>query len=218
MLSGFPTVAVMHHDDGHTRCSWCGTDADYVAYHDQEWGVPVRDDRRLFEKLCLEGFQAGLSWLTILRKRPAFRRAFAGFDPEVVASFGPADVDRLIADAAIIRHRGKIEATITNARALLTLTDSVGSFADLVWAYAPDPATRPAPEGPDDIPATTPESVALSKALKREGFVFVGPTTAYAFMQSMGLVDDHVVSCEWRGTPTVAGTVPGQPPVQPPDR
>ena len=174
------------------RCWWCGTDPLYVAYHDEEWGRPVHDDRALFEKLCLDGFQAGLSWITILRKRPNFRAAFAGFDPEAVASFTEADVDRLMADTGIVRNRAKIAATIGNARAMAGLD----SLSDLVWSYAPSP--RPAPHGAGDIPAQTLESVALSKELKRRGFRFVGPTTVYAFMQSMGLVNDHVADCAYR--------------------
>lgn len=183
--------------DGTVRCAWCGDDPEYIRYHDQEWGVPVHDDVRLFEKICLEGFQAGLAWITILRKRPAFRAAFAGFDPAVVAGFGPADVDRLLGDAGIVRHRGKIEATIANARAYHNLIAVEGSFAGYVWRFAP--ASPPAPpRRMDAIPAVTPESTALSKDLKRRGWRFVGPTTAYAFMQSMGLVDDHLVGCASR--------------------
>ena len=174
------------------RCWWCGDDPLYVAYHDNEWGRPVSDDRALFEKLCLEGFQAGLSWLTILRKRERFREVFCGFDPERLAEFGAADVDRLLGDPGIVRNRAKVEATIGNARAML----SVDSLAELVWSFAPPPG--PAPAGPADIPATTAESGALSKELKRRGFRFVGPTTVYAFMQSMGLVNDHVAGCAVR--------------------
>jgi DNA-3-methyladenine glycosylase I len=183
--------------DGRPRCWWCVGDADYVAYHDEEWGRPVHTDRPLFEKLCLEGFQAGLSWLTILRKRPAFRSAFGGFDPQVVAGFGPADVQRLLADAGIVRNRAKIEATIGNARALLAMRERGERLADLVWSHAPAPRAAPVARG--DIPALTPESTALSRALRRQGFRFVGPTTVYAFMQSMGLVDDHVAGCVARG-------------------
>lgn len=183
--------------DGTVRCAWCGDDPEYIRYHDQEWGVPVHDDVRLFEKVCLEGFQAGLAWITILRKRPAFRAAFAGFDPAVVAGFGPADVDRLLGDAGIVRHRGKIEATVANARAYHDLIAVEGSFADYVWRFAPSSPPTP-PRRIDDVPAVTPESTALSKDLKRRGWRFVGPTTAYAFMQSMGLVDDHLVGCAAR--------------------
>jgi DNA-3-methyladenine glycosylase I len=179
--------------DGRLRCWWCVGDTAYAAYHDGEWGGPVRDRDRLFEKLCLEGFQAGLSWLTILRKRPAFRAAFAGFDPAAVAAFGPADVQRLMADTGIVRNRAKIEATIGNAEALLALEVGGENFVDLVWSFAP-PAGPP-PRARADIPTRTTESTALSAALRRRGFRFVGPTSAYAFMQSMGLVDDHVAGC-----------------------
>jgi DNA-3-methyladenine glycosylase I len=163
---------------------------DYVAYHDEEWGRPVADDHRLLEKLCLEGFQSGLSWLTILRKREHFRRAFAGFDPVRVAAFGEADVERLLADAGIVRHRGKIEAAIANARAACRIVERDGSLAAFVWKHEPTPARVEVP-----LPASTPASARLSKALKAEGFRFVGPTTAYAFMQAMGLVDDHLDGC-----------------------
>jgi DNA-3-methyladenine glycosylase I len=174
------------------RCWWAGDDPLYVAYHDDEWGRPVHDDRALYEKLCLEGFQAGLSWLTILRKRERFREVFAGFEPEVVAGFTQADVERLLGDPGIVRNRAKIEATIANARAMLELK----SFSALVWSFAP-PAGPP-PKAPGDIPAQTPESKALSKDLRTRGFRFVGPTTAYAFMQSMGLVNDHLAGCPTR--------------------
>lgn len=184
--------------DGVRRCWWAGDDPEYVRYHDEEWGRPVHDDRRLFEKLCLEGFQAGLAWITILRKRPAFREVFADFDPEVVAGFGEGDVRRLLADARIIRHRGKIEATINNARCYHELVDEVGSLDVHVWTFAPE-TPPPAPRVPADVPATTAESTALSRDLKRRGWRFVGPTTAYAFMQSMGMVDDHLAACEFRG-------------------
>jgi DNA-3-methyladenine glycosylase I len=180
--------------DGVVRCWWPGEDPAYLDYHDTEWGVPVHDDRRLFEKLCLEGFQAGLSWLTILRKRPAFREVFLDFDPIRVASFGDDDVVRLLADARIVRHRGKIEATVANARAMLGMLDEVGSLAGHVWAFAPPPGPRPVT--PADVPTSSPEAVALSKDLKRRGWRFVGPTTVYAFMQSMGLVDDHLAGCD----------------------
>jgi DNA-3-methyladenine glycosylase I len=186
-------------DDGVMRCFWADS-ADYRPYHDTEWGFPVHDDRRLFEKLCLEGFQAGLSWLTILRKREAFRRAFADFEFERVARFGEHDVARLLADASIIRHRGKIEATINNARCALDLVDAEGSLADYVWRFEPDPATRPERITWTALRemSTTPESIALSKDLKRRGWRFVGPTTVYAFMQAMGLVNDHVEGCATR--------------------
>lgn len=179
--------------DGVARCWWGDATPDYRQYHDTEWGRPVTDDRRLFEKLCLEGFQSGLSWLTILRKREGFRRAFAGFDPTAVAGFGPADVERLLGDAAIVRNRAKIEATITNAGRLLDLIAERGSFAAYVWSFEP-----PVPErGPDGgLLSETPASRAMSKDLKRRGWRFVGPTTVHAFMQAMGLVNDHLEGCE----------------------
>jgi len=193
-------------DDGRARCGWVGADAEYARYHDEEWGRPLHGDRALFEKICLEGFQAGLSWITILRRRPGFREAFLGFDPDAVAALGPADVERLMLDTRIIRNRAKIAATIGNARALLALqdTDGDGALDRLVWSFA-EPASlseRSASQGRrpralDDIPSVTEESKALSKALKRAGFRFVGPTTMYALMQSAGLVDDHVADC-WR--------------------
>jgi DNA-3-methyladenine glycosylase I len=175
------------------RCWWCGNDPDYVRYHDEEWGVPVLDDIRLFEKIALEGFQSGLSWLTILRKRDNFRAAFAGFDPARVARFGARDVTRLLGDAGIVRHRGKIEATISNARALLALRDREGSLAQFVWRYAPTSLARVRTKA--DVRATSAESVALSKELKARGWRFVGPTTCYAFFQAMGLVNDHLEGC-----------------------
>jgi DNA-3-methyladenine glycosylase I len=184
--------------DGRRRCFWGASSAEYTVYHDDEWGRPVVDDASVYERLCLEGFQSGLSWLTILHKRPAFRRAFAGFDPGVVARFGDRDVARLLDDAGIIRHRGKIEATIANARAVVAMQDTGESPAALVWSYAPR-GRRPAPRTRADIAATTPESVALSKALRARGFAFVGPTTMYAAMQAMGVVDDHLVGCSVRG-------------------
>jgi DNA-3-methyladenine glycosylase I len=184
-------------DDGRSRCSWGASTPAYIAYHDAEWGFPVIDDRRLFEKLCLEGFQSGLSWLTILNKRERFREAFAGFDYEVVAGFGEADVERLLADAGIVRHRGKIEATINNARRACELVDEAGSLAAHVWSFEPSLDNRPDLLTPEVLStmSTSPESVALSKDLKQRGWRFVGPTTVYAFMQAMGLVDDHVESC-----------------------
>jgi len=182
--------------DGLPRCGWPGAHIDYLDYHDTEWGVATHDDVRLFEKLSLEAFQSGLSWLTILRKRDNFRAAFAGFDPATVASFGDRDVARLLADAGIVRHRGKIEAVIANARACLDLVDDVGSLDAFVWQYAPQ--ARTAPARIRDLPATSPESTALAKDLKRRGWRFVGPTTAYAFMQSMGLVNDHLAGCAFR--------------------
>jgi DNA-3-methyladenine glycosylase I len=187
--------------DGRLRCVWCGDDPLYVRYHDTEWGVPTRDDRRLFEKITLEGFQAGLSWLTILRKREAFRAAFAGFDIARVARFGPRDVTRLLADAGIVRHRGKLESAINNARRCAELIDREGSLAAFVWRYAPDPRSRPRTMTLRALRAmtSTPESTALSAELKRRGWTFVGPTTIYAFMQAMGLVNDHLEGCWRRG-------------------
>jgi DNA-3-methyladenine glycosylase I len=181
--------------DGVSRCWWPGSDEDYVSYHDHEWGRPVAADERLFEKICLEGFQSGLSWLTILRKRDNFRAAFAGFEMAAVADFDAGDVDRLVNDAGIVRHRGKIESAVNNARRGLEIVDEFGSLAAFVWSYEPAEV-----EGERDrdrpVPATTPTSVRLAKDLKRRGWSFVGPTTVYAFMQAMGLVNDHVAGCE----------------------
>lgn len=186
--------------DGALRCRWCEATTAYQHYHDQEWGFPVTDDRRLFEKLCLEGFQAGLSWLTILNKREAFRRAFAQFDAERVARFGPKDVERLLADAGIVRHRGKIESAINNAQRVLELREQFGSLAAYAWRFEPDPASRPRRITYAALRAmtTSPESVAMSKDLKKRGWSFVGPTTVYAFMQAMGLVNDHFEDCHAR--------------------
>jgi DNA-3-methyladenine glycosylase I len=172
------------------RCWWSTDTPEYVAYHDEEWGRPVRDSRALYEKLTLEAFQSGLSWLTILRKRENFRAAFAGFEIERVAAFGDKDVARLMADAGIVRNRAKIEAAIANARAAAALDVDL---AELLWSFAPEP--RPRPRTPADLPASTPESTAMAKELKRRGFRFVGPTTAYAMMQACGLVDDHIEGC-----------------------
>ena len=187
-------------DDGAPRCLWCAATPAYRHYHDTEWGFPVSDDRRLFEKLCLEGFQAGLSWLTILNKREAFRRAFANFDAARVARFDAADVARLLADAGIVRHRGKIESTINNAQRVLELRDECGSLAAYAWGFEPAPASRPKRMTRAVLKAQTasPESIALSKDLKRRGWSFVGPTTVYAFMQAMGLVNDHLEGCHAR--------------------
>ena len=187
-------------DDGAWRCAWCAATPGYRRYHDEEWGFPVTDDRRLFEKLCLEGFQSGLSWLTILNKREAFRAAFAGFDARRVAAFGPRDVERLLGDAGIVRHRGKIESTINNARRLLELEAECGSLARYVWRYEPNAQSRPKRLTHAALKGmtTSPESVALSKDLKRRGWSFVGPTTVYAFMQAMGLVNDHLDGCHAR--------------------
>ncbi|HWK26224.1 MAG TPA: DNA-3-methyladenine glycosylase I [Solirubrobacter sp.] len=180
--------SLVHGDDGRARCWWAGPAPEYVAYHDTEWGRPVRDDRRLYEKLTLEAFQSGLAWITILRKREAFRAAFDGFEIERVARYGEQDVARLMADAGIVRNRAKIEAAIANARAALDI-----DLTALIWSFAPDP--RPRPRSRADVRASTPESVALAKALKRAGLRFVGPTTAYALMQACGLVDDHIEGC-----------------------
>jgi DNA-3-methyladenine glycosylase I len=187
-------------EDGLTRCFWGASTPEYRAYHDAEWGFPVDDDRRLFEKLCLEGFQSGLSWLTILRKRENFRKAFAGFDFGKVARFGERDVERLLADAGIVRHRGKIEAAINNAKRAVELVEEQGSLAGYVWRFEPDAATRPERMTWDALlaMAETPESRALAKDLKRRGWRFVGPTTVYAFMQAMGLVNDHLDGCDIR--------------------
>lgn len=181
--------------DGRPRC-WWSAGPEYEPYHDIEWGFPVADDRRLFEKLCLEGFQAGLSWLTILRKRDAFRAAFDGFEIEAVAGFGDDDVSRLLQDPGIVRHRGKIEATINNARRAVEVGDEFGSLAAYVWQWEPAPAGRPEVMTKDALDlSTSTESVAFSKDLKRRGWRFVGPTTVYSFMQAMGLVNDHIAGC-----------------------
>ena len=181
--------------DGLHRCPWGLSTPDYVAYHDEEWGRPVHGDARLYERVSLEAFQSGLSWLTILRKRAAFRDAFAGFDPAVVAEFGDADVERLMADAGIVRNRAKVLATIANARAVAELD---GGLDALLWSFAPADRRR-APRTTADVPAVTPASVAMAKELKRRGFRFVGPTTAYALMQATGMVDDHLARCAFRG-------------------
>jgi len=188
---------LVRHHDGVSRCWWAGTDPLYIRYHDEEWGRPVIDDRRLFEKICLEGFQAGLSWLTILRKREAFRRAFADFDVSRVARFGARDVTRLLGDSGIVRHRGKIESAINNARHAEALADEYGSLASYVWQWEPAAASRPRRLTKAALMrmAVSPESTALSKDLKRRGWTFVGPTTIYAFMQAVGLVNDHIDGC-----------------------
>jgi DNA-3-methyladenine glycosylase I len=175
------------------RC-WPTTDPLYIAYHDDEWGRPVRDEQRLLEKLCLEGFQSGLSWLTILRKRERFRELFEGFDSERVARFGDADVERLMADAGIVRNRAKIEATIANARATVALHEAGQTLSELLWSFAA-PVPAPAPQTLQEMPSTTPESKAMARELKRRGFRFVGPTTAYALMQACGIVNDHIAGC-----------------------
>ena len=188
----------MAHDfiapDGHPRCQWCGGAAEFLPYHDQEWGFPVSDDQRLFEKLCLESFQSGLSWRTILNKRENFRAAFHHFDFHHVARFTEEDVERLLQDAGIIRHRGKIEATINNARRAQEMVVQEGSLAAFFWRYEPDSASRPDPQ----TQTTSPESIALAKELKKRGWTFFGPTTAFAFMQAMGLINDHSLNCVTR--------------------
>jgi DNA-3-methyladenine glycosylase I len=185
-------------EDGVARCWWADSALEYRAYHDDEWGFPVADDVRLFEKLSLEGFQAGLSWLTILRKREAFRRAFAGFDFERIAGFGDEDVARLLADAGIVRHRGKIEAVINNAGRAVDLVQAEGSLAHYLWSFEPEPSPGRLDRGALAERALTPESTALARDLKRRGWRFVGPTTVYAFMQAMGLVNDHLDGCDAR--------------------
>ena len=188
------SAATLTGADGRVRCWWPGDDEAYVAYHDHEWGRPVTDDRRLFEKLCLEGFQSGLSWLTILRKRDNFRAAFCGFDIAAVAALGPTDIERLLGDAGIVRHRGKIVSAVNNARRATEVIEEFGSLGAYIWGW--EPAVEPAaPAGREALPGSTPESAALAKDLKRRGWSFVGPTTAYAFMQSMGLVNDHIRGC-----------------------
>ncbi|WP_327369695.1 DNA-3-methyladenine glycosylase I [Streptomyces sp. NBC_01217] len=184
--------------DGGLRCPWGLSTEDYLTYHDTEWGRPVHGDDALFERLCLEAFQSGLSWLTILRRREGFRSAFAGFKIPAVAEFTDADKERLLADAGIIRNRAKIDATLANAKVLAAWRP--GELDELLWSYAPDPAARPAPRTLGDVPAVTTESTALAKDLKKRGLRFVGPTTAYALMQACGLVDDHLADCVARGT------------------
>ena len=182
------------------RCWWPGEDELYIRYHDQEWGRPVSDDRRLFEKICLEGFQSGLSWITILRKRDNFRKAFKNFDPAVVARFGARDVQRLLKDAGIVRHRGKIESTINNAKRALELIEEQGSLAAYFWSWEPESSGRPKKISRETLKtmSITERSTALSKDLKKRGWTFVGPTTCYAFMQAMGLVNDHIDECHVR--------------------
>lgn len=184
-------------EDGHVRCFWPGELPDYLAYHDTEWGMPVADDRRLFEKICLEGFQSGLSWLTILRKRDNFREAFSGFDFTRVAKYGARDVEKLVKNAGIIRHRGKIESTVNNAKRACEMADEFGSLGAYFWRHEPDLANRPKRLDYKTLRTLgkTTESAALSKDLKKRGWSFVGPTTAYAFMQAMGMVNDHIDGC-----------------------
>jgi len=196
-----PNADLFTDESGHVRCGWCRATPLYRNYHDREWGFPVSDDRRLFEKLCLEGFQAGLSWLTILNKRKAFRAAMANFEADELARFTAADVERLLGNAGIVRHRGKIESAINNARRVLELRREYGSFAHYIWGYAPQAAQDRPPRITGDALrtlTTSAASTALSKDLKKRGFSFVGPTTMYAFMQAMGLVNDHIEGCATR--------------------
>lgn len=189
-------------EDGLARCGWGLSAPDYVDYHDKEWGRPVHGDDALFERICLEAFQSGLSWITILRRREGFRTAFGHFRIDAVAAFTDADRERLLADTGIIRNRAKIDAAIANAAAAATVRDGYdGGLDALIWSFAPDPAARPAPRGFDEVPATTAESTALAKDLKKRGFRFVGPTTAYALMQACGLVNDHLADCFARDLP-----------------
>jgi DNA-3-methyladenine glycosylase I len=183
--------------DGLVRPVWAASDPLLMEYYDTEWGMPVRDERGLYERICLEGFQSGLSWATILRKRPNFRAAFADFDPDVVAGYTEADVERLLGDAGIIRHRGKIQAAITNARATIALRDE-GGLVDFVWSF--QPADTPRPSDHSEVPTVSDESKALSKALRKKGFAFVGPTTMYALMEAVGIVDTHLVTSHRRGS------------------
>ena len=192
-----PLASVAGVDTAVGRCDWATSSPEYVVYHDEEWGRPLRGDDALFERLCLEAFQSGLSWITILRKRPAFRAAFAGFSIDAVAAFTAEDEERLMADAAIVRNRAKIRAAIGNARAAQRVD---GGLTELLWSFAPA-GPRPRPATIADVPATSPESVAMARELKRRGFVFVGPTTAYALMQATGMVDDHVAGC-FRASPS----------------
>jgi DNA-3-methyladenine glycosylase I len=185
-------------DDGRTRCGWGAKDPLYVPYHDEEWGRPLRDERALFELLCLEAFQSGLAWITILRKRAGFRAAFGGFEPEVVAGYGEADVARLMADAGIVRNRAKVDAAVANARAVVGLHEAGTTLVDAVFAHAPPPAERPATgryRSLSEVPSATPTSTALAKDLRRRGFRFVGPVVAYSLMQAAGVVDDHLEGC-----------------------
>ncbi|HEX5818034.1 MAG TPA: DNA-3-methyladenine glycosylase I [Gemmatimonadales bacterium] len=193
-------AGLVANDDGKVRCWWCQADDAYRAYHDTEWGYPVTDDRRLFEKFCLEGFQAGLSWLTILRRREGFRKAFANFEYEAVARFNERSVQRLLQDPGIIRHRGKIEATINNARRAAELVQEFGSISAYLWRFEPDPKTRPRKLTYDAVRTfvTSPESIALARDMKRRGWKFLGPTTLYAHMQAMGMVNDHIHGCHVR--------------------
>ena len=207
-MAGHDGTGLILGADGRKRCWWPGGDGEYQAYHDSEWGRPVDDDRRLFEKICLEGFQAGLSWLTILRKRENFRAAFARFDYRKVAKFGEQDVERLLKDAGIVRHRGKIEASINNAKRAIEMVEEFGSIAAYFWHFEPGPEARPARLDYATLSklGTSPESIAISKDLKKRGWKFVGPTTVYAFMQAMGLVNDHIEGCVCRAEAQAART------------
>jgi len=189
-----------HPADLRSRCGWCGTDPAYVAYHDEEWGVPSREDRHLFEMLTLEGAQAGLSWLTVLRKRQAYRRAFENFDPEAVAAFGPDRIEALMKDPGIVRNRLKLSSVLTNAKAFLAVQAEFGSFATYLWGFVGNHPKVNAWHSLQEIPAVSPEAESLSRDLKRRGFKFVGPTIIYAYMQAVGLVDDHLMNC-WRRNP-----------------
>jgi DNA-3-methyladenine glycosylase I len=188
------TLGAVLGQDGRARCGWGQSAPEYIGYHDDEWGVVLHGRAELFERMCLESFQSGLSWLTILRKRPAFRVAFAGFDPDEIAEFDQSDVDRLMADASIVRNRAKIDAAIRNAR---LVREQGINLDELLWSFAPDPAGRERPATMADVPAVTPESTAMARELKRRGFTFLGPTTCYALMQATGMVDDHLIGC-WR--------------------
>ncbi|OAS26787.1 DNA-3-methyladenine glycosylase I [Methylobacterium platani] len=189
------STGLILHPDGCQRCWWPGTDPLYVAYHDTEWGVPEHDDRALYEKLILDGFQAGLSWITILRRRDGFRRAFAGFEPEAIARFGPREVEALMQDAGIIRNRAKIEATIRSARAWLAIQEGGPGFSAFLWDFVDGRPLQPRPESRADIPTESEASRKMSKALKAQGFGFCGPTIVYAFMQAVGMINDHLVDC-----------------------
>jgi len=193
-MTRFPT-SLLTNADGESRCTWCGDDPLYIIYHNREWGIPIVEDRELFEKLTLDGFQAGLSWITILRKRENFREAFADFDIDRVARFTKRDVNRILRNPGVIRHRGKIEAAVNNARQAGRLIDEFGALAAYFWRFAPPDAMSARFRRIADIPAKTPESISLSKDLKERGFNFVGPTIIYAFMQAAGLVNDHVIGC-----------------------
>lgn len=187
--------ALIRHEDGLDRCPWCGTAPDYVAYHDEEWGVPEYDSRALFEKLILDGFQAGLAWITILRKRDGFRARFEGFEPARLATWGETEIAAALQDAGIVRHRGKIEATIGNARAYLAIEKAPGDFSRYLWSFVGGRPIVNRWQSIGQAPTTSPEAEALSKALKKQGFRFVGPTIVYAFMQAVGMVDDHLAGC-----------------------